>query len=78
MINPNPHPTLILTQPTLLLTQPTLLLTQVRAKALYAASGLLRACPEAQAQFIANDGLQVTLPHPWPRAGRGPGPLTQT
>ena len=34
---------------------------EVRAKALYAASGLLRACPEAQAQFIAHDGLQALL-----------------
>ena len=30
---------------------------EVRAKALYAASGLLRACPEAQAQFTVHDGL---------------------
>eukprot|EP00964_Phaeocystis_antarctica_P006801 scaffold3677_cov58-Phaeocystis_antarctica.AAC.4 len=34
---------------------------EVRAKALYAASGLLRACPEAQAQFTAHDGLQALL-----------------
>jgi len=34
---------------------------EVRAKALYAASGLLRACPEAQAQFTVHDGLAALL-----------------